>query len=124
MELKEVCNDPLLLYCWEVLPRLKSVQISLLTDHHRLALTEDCAVITYPEADNAAPRGSSSSCKLDLASHSLQLTNSLLSLKLKTHSPLSSPAVPRDMLTTCDDSPSLLSLLCGFCNSKLTEPEK
>lgn len=126
--------NPVFLYCVEILPRLKSVQISLLTDYHNLSLSKESIVITNPEGRHESQEGDSDdhlikypslcSCKLDLTCHSpLQFASGILSLKTKALDPLPSTPPPYDFLRACNN-PSAVSLLCGFCNSKLTRPEK
>ena len=120
-------GDLAVVYLLESLPRLKSVQVSFLTNCPDLSLQNDSLkVIRRAKVDCEELECSFGSCKLDPASHShMKLADGILSLKFRMSPSFSAPAKPPgDLLGRDTFEPSQLSLVCGFCNSTLTTPQQ
>lgn len=119
-------GDLTVVYCLESLPRLKSVHVSFLTNCPDISLQKDSLKVTRRVSCEEL-ECAFGSCKLDLASLShMKLADGILSLKFGTSPPFNAPPnpPPGDPLGRGTFEPSQLSLVCGFCNSTLTTPQK
>ena len=126
----------------ETLPRLKSVQVSILTTHSRISLRQEgifsCndsaptnhePAILSTDGDITPPTSGSTFnlnlSQLDLSSFSdAKIVQGVLGLRFKTK--ISAViTLPRDCLDDCDDTlPFKLVFACSFCGQQLTKYEE
>lgn len=117
--------------CVEVLPRLGSMQISLLPHCHQLALSQESIYASTNESHlnecDHTTKCSFGSLRAALNSPlHIKLASGILSFKLRTLSPAPQADVlvpPSDVLENWIDEPSMLILACSFCSCKLTKQD-
>lgn len=117
--------DPAFVYSVEVLPRLKSAQVDILTDYHMLSLTNECFLtkeVSSLTGDAITKHSFGKLCELDLDSYSpIKLNNGILNVKFKTLSKPGTIAAPSDLLGS--SVTSMLRLSCCFCSAIITKKE-
>ena len=125
-----LCNS-VFTYCVETLPRLKSVQVSLLTSQRKLSLTDKSVFIsaggqkTGEDKCMTETECTLDSCQLDLSScRNVRLVSDVLCLRFNTSIDVQEFSIPCDVLESTNPQLSEIRLVCAFCGLNVTTPDK